>query len=88
MRKILAKVDESRLGRAVAGLVRRELIVEDVVRDGGEIRAAVRSIGKRGVKVYSVEFHVAGKGARGVLQLRRSQEAQRVLQAHRGSGPA
>jgi len=62
VRKILAKVDDGRLGRAVAGLVRRELVVEDVARDGGETRAAVRSIGKRGVKVYSVEFHVAGRG--------------------------
>ncbi|MDF9408231.1 MAG: hypothetical protein A4E52_00119 [Pelotomaculum sp. PtaB.Bin013] len=62
MRKILVKVDDGRLGRAVAGLVQRSLVVEDVVRDSGEIRAKVRSIGKRGVRVYSVAFSIVGRG--------------------------
>jgi len=59
---ILARVDEARLGRAVAGLVRRELEVVEVVRDGGTLRAAVRSVGKRGVQVYGVGITVVGRG--------------------------
>lgn len=62
MRKVLAKVDDARLGRAVAGLVRRELVVEDVRREGGVVRAKVRSIGKRGEKVYRVGIKTVGRG--------------------------
>ena len=62
MKGILARVDEARLGRAVAGLVRRELQVVDVVRTGGELRAEVRSVGKRGQKVYVVGIKVVGRG--------------------------
>lgn len=62
MKKILVKVDEARLGRAVAGLVRRELQVVDVVREGGTVRAQVRSTGKRGVQVYGVGITVVGRG--------------------------
>jgi len=50
------------LGRAVAGLVRRELLVEDVVREGGEVRASVRSTGVRCEKVYGVGLTVVGRG--------------------------
>ncbi|MGI6491376.1 MAG: SWIM zinc finger family protein [Pelotomaculum sp.] len=62
MKGILARVDEGRLGRAVAGLVQRSLVVEDVVRDGGEVRAKVRSSGVRGVQVYGVGITVVGRG--------------------------
>lgn len=44
MKGIPARVDEARLGRAVAGLVRRELQVVDVERDGGTVRAEVRQL--------------------------------------------
>jgi uncharacterized Zn finger protein len=59
---ILARVDEGRLGRAVAGLVQRSLVVEDVLRDGGSIRARVRSTGVRGERVHSVGLTVVGRG--------------------------
>lgn len=62
MKGILARVDEARLGRAVAGLVQRSLVVEVVVRDGGEVRARVRSFGVRGEKVCSVGIKVVGRG--------------------------
>ncbi len=62
MKGILARVDEGRLGRAVAGLVQRSLVVEEVVRDGGSIRARVRSTGVRGVRVHSVGLMVVGRG--------------------------
>lgn len=62
MRKVLARMDDARLGRAVAGLVRRELLVERVVRDEKGVRAKVRSCGKRGEQVYSVAFQVVGRG--------------------------
>ena len=62
VRKILAKVDDARLGRAIAGLVRHELVVQNVRRDGGEVRAEVVSRGKRGKQVYGVAFHVVGRG--------------------------
>lgn len=44
MKGILARVDEARLGRTVAGLVRRELHIVDVERDGGAVRAEVRQL--------------------------------------------
>ena len=59
MRKILAKVDAARLGGAIAGLVTRALVVERV---DGEVRAKVRSFGKRGVKAYMVGLKVIGRG--------------------------
>ena len=62
MKGILARVDEARLGRAVAGLVQRSLQVVDVVRVGGAVRAEVRSVGKRGVQVYRVSVVVVGRG--------------------------
>jgi uncharacterized Zn finger protein len=62
VRKVLARVDDARLGRAVAGLVHRELLVENVVRDGGEVRASVLSIGDRGTKVFGVGLTVVGRG--------------------------
>lgn len=52
MKKVLAKVDEARLGRAVAGLLDGSLRVEDVIRDGRGISAEVR--GTR--DSYSVYF--------------------------------
>ena len=54
MRKVLAKVDDARLGRAIAGLVTRALEVEKVTRREKEICALVVSKGKRGVKEYGV----------------------------------
>ncbi len=62
MRKILAKVDEARLGRAIAGLVTRALVVERVERVDGGVRAKICSFGKRGVKVYMVGLKVVGRG--------------------------
>ena len=54
MWKILAKVDDARLGRAVAGLVMRALVVEEVERREKEVCALVVSSGKRGMKEYDV----------------------------------
>lgn len=62
MRKILAKVDDARLGRAIAGMVRRELVVRKPQREVGSIRAQVVSVGKRSEQVYGVEFSVVGRG--------------------------
>ncbi len=62
MRNILARVDAGRLGRAIAGLVQRSLIVEHVVREGGSVRAKVRCSGARGEKVYGVGITVVGRG--------------------------
>lgn len=62
MRKILAKVDDARLGRAIAGLVQHTLVVEHVVRDGGVVRAKVHSRGARGEKIYGVGITVVGRG--------------------------
>lgn len=62
MRKVLARVDDARLGRAIAGLVQHTLIVEHIVRDGGMVRARVRSSGARGVKFYGVGITVVGRG--------------------------
>lgn len=54
MRKVLAKVDDARLGRAVAGLVTHTLLVDRVVREEKEVRAQVLSMGKQGVRAYGV----------------------------------
>jgi uncharacterized Zn finger protein len=62
MRRVLARVDDARLGRAVAGLVRQSLVVERVIRGESEVRSQVRSFGKRGVQVFSVAFARAGRG--------------------------
>jgi len=59
----LVKVDDARLGRALAGLVQRSLVVENVVRYGGEIRAKVRSTDVQGVRVHSIDsITVVGRG--------------------------
>lgn len=54
MRRVLAKVDDARLGRAIAGLVTRVLSVEDVVRRDKEVCVLVRSSGKTGVREFGV----------------------------------
>ncbi len=54
MRKLLGRVDDGRLGRAIAGLVTRALSVEDVVRRDNEVCVLVRSSGKTGVKEFGV----------------------------------
>lgn len=54
MRKVLAKVDDARLGRAIAGLVTQSLVVREVTRREKETCALVVSNGKRGVKEYGV----------------------------------
>lgn len=62
MKKVLARVDTGRLGRAIAGLVQHSLIVEHVIREGGSVRASVRCSGVRGAKVYGVGLTVVGRG--------------------------
>ena len=59
MRKTLAKVDDGRLGRAIAGLITGALKVERVVRREREICAEIVSTGKRGTKRYGVA--IAGR---------------------------
>lgn len=54
MRKVLRRVDDGRLGRAIAGLVARALSVEDVVRRDKEVCVLVRSSGKTGVREFGV----------------------------------
>ena len=54
MRKILAKVDDGRLGRAVAGLVTRALVVQEVKRREKEVCALVVSYGKKGTREFGV----------------------------------
>jgi len=54
MRRILAKVDDGRFGRAVAGLVTGTLVVECVARGEKEIVADVCSVGKTGSRAYTV----------------------------------
>jgi len=62
VRKVLARVDDARFGRALAGLVQRSLVVEDVLRIDGKVRAKVRSTGVRGSHVYVVAITVVGRG--------------------------
>ena len=62
MRKVLVRMDDARLGRAIAGLVQHTLVVEHVVRDGGVVRARVRTTGARGVKFNGVGITVVGRG--------------------------
>lgn len=54
MRKVLSKVDDARLGRAIAGLVTQALLVKDIQRRDKEVCALVISHGKRGVVEYGV----------------------------------
>ena len=54
MRKVLRRVDDARLGRALAGLAMRVLSVEDVVRRDNEVCVLVRSSGKTGVREFGV----------------------------------
>lgn len=54
MRKILAKVDDGRLGRAVAGLVTRSLVVREITHREREICALVVSYGKMGTREFGV----------------------------------
>lgn len=54
MRKVLRRVDDARLGRALAGLAMRVLSVEDVVRRDREVCVLVRSSGKTGVREFGV----------------------------------
>jgi uncharacterized Zn finger protein len=54
MKKILAKVDDGRLGRAVAGLVTRGLVVQEIKRREKELCAMVVSYGKKGTREFGV----------------------------------
>ena len=54
MRKVLSKVDDGRLGRAIAGLVTRTLVVQEVKRRDKEVCALVISYGKKGVREFGV----------------------------------
>jgi len=60
VRMVLRRVDDGRLGRAIAGLVTRGLSVEDVVRRDKEVYVLVRSSGKTGVR----EFGMCIRGTR------------------------
>lgn len=88
MRKVLAKVDDARLGRAIAGFVTRALVVERVEREGGAVRAVVRSTGKRGEKVYKVGVKPVGRGFAVFCSCEDWGGTRRALQAHRGGGAA
>lgn len=54
MRRILAKVEDGRSGRAVAGLVTRALVVQEVKRREKEVCALVVSHGKKGTREFGV----------------------------------
>ena len=54
MRRILAKVDDGRLGRAIAGLVTRALVVQEIKHREKEICAVVVSNGKTGTREFGV----------------------------------
>jgi len=54
VRKVLRRVDDDRLGRALAGLDMRVLSVENVVRRDNEVCVLVRSSGKTGVREFGV----------------------------------
>ncbi|HPU35544.1 MAG TPA: SWIM zinc finger family protein [Bacillota bacterium] len=43
-------------------MVTRALVVEDVRREGGAVRAKVRSTGKRGERVHVVGIRAVGRG--------------------------
>lgn len=53
-RGIIARVDDGRLGSAVAGMVTRQLVVSDVTRRDGEVAAEIVSSGSSGRRVYGV----------------------------------
>ncbi len=54
MRKVLAKVEEGRLGRAVAGFVTRALVVQEIKRREKEVCALVVSNGRKGTREFGV----------------------------------
>jgi uncharacterized Zn finger protein len=54
MRKVLAKVDDGRFGRAVAGLVTRALVVKEITHREKEVCAVVVSYGKMGTREFGV----------------------------------
>ena len=54
MRRILTRVDDGRLGRAIAGLVTRGLVVQEIKRREKEICALVVSYGKTGSREFGV----------------------------------
>ena len=54
MRKILAKVDDGRLGRAIAGSISRALVVREIMHREKEICAVVVSYGKMGTREFGV----------------------------------
>lgn len=56
MRKLLAKVDDGRLGRAVAGLVTQTLVVQEIARREKEICALVVSRGKTGTREFGGQY--------------------------------
>lgn len=61
MRRLLGKVEDGRLGRAIAGLVTRQLVVSRVVRREKETVAEVFSVGARGERVYGCGITVTGR---------------------------